>query len=152
MADGAQAAMRAGRKDVTQAIYNAVKDKTLQGSIMKFKDASGKERDYISFEDRADDDILAQLKGETKVFHYMPDGKVAIIQINDKDQREAIRRSYRETNPLLDSIVSVGNLFTGGLGQLHTRYNVAFAPVNFVRDVLTNAFTMGAELGPSIAS
>jgi hypothetical protein len=151
MADGAQAAMRAGRKDVTQAIYNAVKDKTLQGSIMKFKDASGKERDYISFEDRADDNVLTQLKGETKVFHYMPDGKVAVIQIDDKNQREAIRRSYRETNPLLDSIVNVGNIATGILGQLHTRYNVAFAPVNFVRDVLTNAFTLGAELGPKEA-
>jgi len=151
MADGAQAAMRAGRKDVTQAIYNAVNDRTLQGSIMKFKDADGKEKDYISFEDRANDDILTQLKGETKVFHYMPDGKVAVIQIDDKNQREAIRRSYRETNPLLDSIVSMGNLLTGTLGQLHTRYNVAFAPVNFVRDVLTNAFTLGAELGPKEA-
>ena len=148
MADGAQAAMRAGRKDVTQAIYNAVKDKTLQGSIMKFKDAEGKERDYISFEDRADDNVLAQLKGETKVFHYMPDGKVAVIQIDDKEQREAIRRSYRETNPLLDVVVNMGNLATGLIGQGHTRYNIAFAPVNFVRDVLTNAFTIGAELGP----
>lgn len=151
MADGAQAAMRAGRKDVTQAIYNAVKDKTLQGSIMKFKDANGIERDYISFEDRAKDDILTQLKGETKVFHYMPDGKVAVIQIDNEAQREAIRRTFRETNPLLDSIVSVGNLATGILGQMHTRYNVAFAPVNFVRDVLTNAFTLGAELGPKEA-
>lgn len=151
MADGAQAAMRAGRKDVTQAIYNAVNDGTLQGRTMKFKDADGKEKDYISFEDRADDNILAQLKGETKVFHYMPDGKVAVIQIDDKNQREAIRRSYRETNPLLDSLVSMGNLLTGTLGQLHTRYNIAFAPVNFVRDVLTNAFTLGAELGPKEA-
>lgn len=147
MADGAQAAMRAGRRDVTQAIYNAVNDRTLQGSIMKFKDADGKEKDYISFEDRANDDILTQLKGETKVFHYMPDGKVAVIQIDNKEQREAIRRTYKETNPLLDTIVSAGNLLTGGLGQLHTRYNIAFAPVNFVRDVLTNAFTLGAEKG-----
>jgi len=147
MADGAQAAMRAGRKDVTQAIYNAVNDRTLQGSIMKFKDADGKEKDYISFEDRADDDVLAKLKGETKVFHYMPDGKVAIIQIDDKNQREAIRRTYKETNPLLDTLVNMGNLATGILGQMHTRYNVAFAPVNFVRDVLTNAFTIGAEKG-----
>jgi hypothetical protein len=147
MADGAQAAMRAGRKDVTQAIYNAVNDKTLQGSVMKFKDKDGKEKDYISFEDRANEDILTQLKGETKVFHYMPDGRVAIIQIDNKDQREAIRRTYKETNPLWDTIVSAGNLLTGTLGQLHTRYNIAFAPVNFVRDVLTNAFTLGAEKG-----
>jgi hypothetical protein len=143
MADGAQAAMRAGRRNVTQSIYNAVKDGTLKGSVMKFGD-----KDYVSFEDRANDDVLAKLKGETKIFHYMPDGKVAIIQIDDKQQREAIRRTYRETNPLLDMATNLGNLATGIMGQMHTRYNIAFAPVNFVRDVLTNAFTLGAELGP----
>jgi hypothetical protein len=125
-----------------------VNDKTLQGSVMKFKDKDGKEKDYISFEDRANDDVLAKLKGETKIFHYMSDGKVAIVQIDDKLQREAIRRSYRETNSLLDMAVNLGNLATGMMGQMHTRYNIAFAPVNFVRDVLTNAFTLGAELGP----
>jgi hypothetical protein len=31
---------------------------------------------------------------------------------------------------------------------MHTRYNPAFAPMNFVRDALTNAFTLGAEFGP----
>lgn len=143
MADGAQAAMRAGRRYVTESIYNAVKDGTLKGSVMKFGD-----KNYVSFEDRANDDVLAQLKGETKIFHYMPDGKVAVVQIDDKQQREAIRRSYRETNPLLDTAVNLGNLATGMMGQMHTRYNIAFAPVNFVRDVLTNAFTLGAELGP----
>jgi hypothetical protein len=143
MADGAQAAMRAGRRYVTESIYNAVKDGTLKGSVMKFGD-----KNYVSFEDRANDDILAQLKGETKIFHYMSDGKVAIVQIDDKQQREAIRRSYRETNSLLDMAVNLGNLATGMMGQMHTRYNIAFAPVNFVRDVLTNAFTLGAELGP----
>jgi hypothetical protein len=143
MADGAQAAMRAGRRYVTESIYNAVKDGTLKGSVMKFGN-----KDYVSFEDRANDDVLAKLKGETKIFHYMPDGKVAIVQIDDKQQREAIRRSYRETNSLLDMAVNLGNLATGMMGQMHTRYNIAFAPVNFVRDVLTNAFTLGAELGP----
>ena len=151
MADGAQAAMRAGRRNVTQAIYNAVNDGTLKGGVMKFTDKNGKKVDYVSFEDRANDDVLAKLKGETKIFHYMPDGKVAIIQIDDKQQREAIRRTYRETNPLLDTVTNLGNLATGIMGQMHTRYNIAFAPVNFVRDILTNAFTLGAELGPKEA-
>lgn len=146
MADGAQAAMRAGRRYVTESIYNAVKDGTLKGSVMKFGD-----KNYVSFEDRANDDVLAKLKGETKIFHYMPDGKVAIVQIDDKQQREAIRRSYRETNPLLDTAINLGNLATGMMGQMHTRYNIAFAPVNFVRDVLTNAFTLGADLSPKEA-
>jgi hypothetical protein len=46
-------------------------------------------------------------------------------------------------------IIDLLNKATSLIGQTHTRYNVAFAPVNFVRDVLTNAYTLGAELGPS---
>ena len=147
MSDAAQAALRAGRRDVTQAIYNAVKEGTLAGKIMQFGEGANK-KDYIDFQDRKNDDLLDKLKGETKVFHYMPDGKVAIIQIDDKDQREAVRRTYREVNPLTDWLITKGNLLTGVVGQMHTRYNLAFAPVNFVRDVLTNSFTLGAELGP----
>ncbi len=152
MADGAKSAMRAGRKDVTQAIYNAVKEGSLAGEIMKFGKEGETKKDYIDFKDRANDDLLQQLKGETKVFHYMPDGKVAVIQINDKNQREAIRRSYRDTNPMLEFVVNKMNKFTGIAGQMHTRYKLTFAPVNFVRDVLTNAWAIGAEgkgfLGP----
>jgi hypothetical protein len=148
MSDAAQAALRAGRRDVTQAIYNAVNDGTLAGKIMKFKDENGVERDYVSFADRKNDKLLEKLKGETKVFHYMPNGRVAIIEISDKAQREAVRRSYREINPLTDWLVSKGNLLTGIVGQMHTRYNLGFAPINFVRDVLTNSFTLGASLGP----
>lgn len=139
MADGAKASMRVGRKDVTQAIYNAVKDGTLQGKVVQ----------VVDFKDRANENLLKELKGNTKIFHYMPDGKVAIVQINDKAQREAIRRTYRDTNPVLDWVVNKSNMLTGAVGQMHTRYNLKFAPVNFVRDVLTNAWTIGAELGPT---
>lgn len=142
MADGAKASMRAGRRDVTQAIYNAVNDLTLDGNVVQ----------VVNFEDRANENLLQELKGNTKIFHYMPDGKVAIVQINDRTQREAIRRTYRDTNPALDWIVNKANLTTGLIGQMHTRYNLKFAPINFVRDVLTNAWTLGAEskglLGP----
>jgi hypothetical protein len=139
MADGAKASMRVGRKDVTQAIYNAVKDGTLQGKVVQ----------VVDFKDRANENLLKELKGNTKVFHYMPDGKVAVIQINDAAQREAIRRTYRDTNPALDWVVNKANWATGLVGQMHTRYNLKFAPVNFIRDVLTNAWTLGAELGPT---
>jgi len=142
MADGAKASMRAGRKDVTQSIYNAVNDLTLDGRVVQ----------VVNFEDRANEKLLEELKGNTKIFHYMPDGKVAVIQINDRAQREAIRRTYRDTNPLADWVVNKANLYTGRVGQMHTRYNLKFAAVNFVRDVLTNAWTIGAEgkgfLGP----
>jgi hypothetical protein len=74
----------------------------------------------------------------------LPDGTIEIWKINDKAQLEAIRRSYRTAQPLID----IANSITSAIGQGHTRYNPAFAPMNFVRDSLTNAFLLGAELGP----
>ena len=138
LADGAGAAMRAGRKDLTLAIKNAVKDKLLIGKV----------KDKIKFEDRFLGDLSKQdIGGDNKIFHYNNDGTIDVIELNEPKQREAIRRSYRTTQPLIDTI----NMITSGIGQTHTRYNPAFAPMNFVRDALTNAFTLGAELGPAKA-
>lgn len=139
LADGASAAMRAGRKDLTLAIKNAVKDKILIGKVSK---------DPIKFEDRFLNNVEKKdIGGDNKIFHYNADGTVDIVELNDPKQREAIRRSYRTTQPLID----IANSITSGIGQMHTRYNPAFAPMNFVRDALTNAFTLGAELGPAKA-
>lgn len=135
LADGAGAAMRAGRKDLTLAIKNAVRDKLLIGKV----------KDKIKFEDRFLGDLSKKdIGGDNKIFHYNNDGTIDVIELNEPKQREAIRRSYRTTQPLIDTI----NMITSGIGQTHTRYNPAFAPMNFVRDALTNAFTLGAELGP----
>ena len=135
LADGASAAMRAGRKDLTLAIRNAVRDKLLIGKV----------KDSIKFEDRfLGDSDKKDIGGENKIFHYNNDGTIDVVELNDPKQREAIRRSYRTTQPLID----IANSITSGIGQMHTRYNPAFAPMNFVRDALTNAFTLGAEFGP----
>jgi len=147
MADGALAAMYVSLNNVTESIYNSSKyskDKNPNGSGVL---PTAEVDQIINFEQRQDNKFVQSLGGETKVFHYMPDGKVAIISIKDKQLLESIRRSYREINSMVDFL----NKATGFFGQLHTRFNIAFAPVNFVRDVLTNAFTMGAELGPKAA-
>lgn len=144
LSDGVRAAMRAGRGGtasdgtqfgISQAVKNAIDQKLLAGRRLK----------TIKFEDRykvGGDDAL-RAKGESIFFHYNPDGSIEIYEISDKRLREAIRRTYRTSQPLLD----MANNITSLLGQMHTRYNVAFAPMNFIRDTLTNAFTMGAEMG-----
>ena len=140
LADGATAALRAGRKDLTLAVKNAVNKsaRILHGKII------GK----IKFEDRFLGSVnKAMFGGENKIFHYNQDGTIDIIELTDKKQKEALRRSYRESQPVMDIV----NKITSGIGQGHTRYNPAFAPMNFVRDSLTNAFTIGAELGASRA-
>lgn len=138
LADGARAAMRAGRKELTLAIKNAAKDKIVNGKTIK----------TIKFEDRYLNKVDKKaLGGPNKIFHYNPDGTIDIIQINDKQQSEAIRRSYRVSQPLLD----YANTVTSFIGQTHTRFNPAFAPMDYVRNSLTNAFNLGAELGPAKA-
>jgi DNA-binding Lrp family transcriptional regulator len=143
MADAALASMRVGRKNITETIYNSSKKSknNPNGSGLL---PTAEVMKVVDFEDRRDQKFLDSLGGETKIFHYMPDGKVAVISIKDKNLLEAIRRSYREINPFIDFL----NKATGVVGQFHTRFNIAFAPINFARDVLTNAFTIGADMGP----
>ena len=140
LADGATAALRYGKKDVTLAIKNAVnpKNRILQGRV----------KDRIKFEDRYKGEFnKSEFSGEKIIFHYNDDGSIDIIELDSEQEREAIRRTFRTNQPVIDLI----NRFTSGIGQMHTRYNPAFAPMNFVRDALTNAFTLGAELGPAKA-
>ena len=142
MSDAVRAAMRAGRKDLTQSIKNSLAKSDLnpegQGLL------PGKVLMRATFEQRRDDDFIKSLPRENTIFHYNEDGSIDVLEISDRKLREAIRRTYKDTNPLVD----IANSITSRLGQLHTRYNYNFAPLNFVRDALTNAWTIGAEMGP----
>ena len=143
LTDATRAAMRAGRRDVTLAIKNAIeKDKDgnqlLKGRVVK----------NIAFADRYKDLNIGEEKKENVIFHYNKDGSIDVIEIYDKAQRNAIRRTYEQSQPIIDML----NHITSGVGQMHTRYNIAFAPVNFFRDALTNAYTIGVEMGPKAAA
>jgi len=142
MTDATRAAMRAGRKDVTLAIKNSVKDKDPKKRLLY-----GEVKATIPFADRYKA-ALQEYSGPNYVYHYNADGSVDIILLSDKEQREAIKRTYQESQPLIDAL----NTVTSTIGQMHTRYNIAFGPMNFVRDALTNAFTIGAEMGPKAAA
>ena len=143
MAEGVKSAVRAGRKDLTLAIKNAVAGGFLKGRINDF--GKGEKGKPVSFEDRY---ILGksikEISNATNIFHYNDDGTIDVISLTDPEQREAIRRTFDESHPFVDML----NSFTSGMGQMHTRYNPSFGPINFAGDVLTNAFTMGVDLGP----
>ena len=140
MANATRAAARAGRRHVTESIKNAIA-----------KDANGKQllagklEANIPFNSPTRDEDIKQYKGgENYIFHYNKDGSIDVISITDPKQRNAIRRTYEDSSTMVD----IANRVTSTLGQMHTRYNYNFAPMNFVRDALTNAWTMGAEMGP----
>jgi hypothetical protein len=144
MTDAVRSAMRAGRKDLTQSIKNASKyDKKLNPNgtgILPTAKVWGR----ITFEERRNKEVVDSLPRENTIFHYNEDGSIDIIEIADNKLRESIRRSFKDTNPL----VTMANNITSRLGMMHTRYNFNFAPLNFVRDALTNAWAIGAQLGP----
>lgn len=130
LSDATRASMRAGRRDMTLSIKNAIDAKLLHG-----------ETDIkVPFDERDNIDV-EKLKGKSTIFHYNKDGSINILVINDTEKANAIHRTYQQANPIMDQL----NWLTSKLGQLHTRYNVAFAPVNFFRDALTNAFTMSVD-------
>jgi hypothetical protein len=136
--DAYRSAARAGRKDYTQAIYNAVEAGLIPGKI----------EDNIKFEQRNVTN-LSKYKGanSTYIFHYNENGSIDIIKINDLKVLNALRYSFRNASPMLE----MANAVTGFFGAQHTRFNYNFAPLNFVRDALTNAWNIGAsrQLGPA---
>lgn len=135
LADGATASLRAGRKDLPQTIVNAINSKIILGQ----------RKAIINFADRfSGRTTKSDIIGPNKIFLYKPDGTIEVWQINDKKISEAIKRGYRTASPIVD----MADQITSGLGQTHTRYNPAFAPMNFVRDAFTNAGIIGAEFDP----
>lgn len=144
--DATRAAIRAGQRNLTLAIKNSLEKSKLnpngQGLII------GHVVDTISFKDRTNEDLLRKYKGENNIFHYNDDGTIDILKVQDKALRESIRQTFKSSSPLIDK----ANQITGLIAQGHTRYNYNFAPMNFVRDALTNAFVMGADMGPAKAA
>jgi hypothetical protein len=145
--DAYRSAGRAGRRNYTQAIKNAVKPNKFNPDGTGV--LPGEVVNTIKFEERNTVD-MSKYKGGANIFHYNPDGSIDIIRINEPKILNALRYTFRDASPLLD----LANSVTGFFGAMHTRYNYNFAPLNFVRDTLTNAWTIGAsrQMGPIAAA
>lgn len=144
MSDAARASLRVARKDVTLALYNLVTDRDNPTGRPLVKAELGKDGKpmVIPFKDR-DLTEFKKYRGNNYIYHYDKDGNIHVLKLADTNLVEAVRRSFRKSQPLTQLL----NSGTSLMGQFHTRYNPAFAPMNFVRDALTNAFIMGAEMG-----
>lgn len=145
--DAYRSAGRAGRRNYTQSIKNAVKANKYNPNGTGV--IPGEVVNTIKFEERNTVD-MSKYKGGANIFHYNPDGSIDIIRINDPKILNALRYTFRDASSLLD----LANSITGFFGAMHTRYNYNFAPLNFVRDTLTNAWTIGAsrQMGPVAAA
>jgi hypothetical protein len=138
-ADAVSSALRAGRRDTAETIVNAIEAGIIEGNHVAditFSQRYGK---------NVPTDKLSKIRGIDKIFWYKPDGTISVYKIKDKDLSNAIKRNYRESSPLTNLLDSI----TSGVGMWHTRYNPSFGPMNFVRDIFTNAGIIGAEYDPA---
>lgn len=137
MLDAHLAAGRASRVGITDAIENQIK----QGHL------TGKAHKPIPFADR--EKIEKELLDKrNKLVTYLPDGSVQILEIKNPGIVESIRGLSSDLHWGFRAMNSI----TQFIGRQHTFYNLGFHPGNFVRDFLTNAWNMGAELGPKTAA
>ena len=143
MSDAYRSAGRAGRRNYTQAIKNSLEKSSLNPNGTGV--IPGKVVKHIKFEERSVVD-LREFNGGANIFHYNPDGSIDILRVTKPEILHALRYSFRDANPMLD----MANSVTGFFGAMHTRFNYNFAPLNFVRDALTNAWNIGAsrQMGP----
>jgi len=176
-ADAVRAAMRAGRNGITLAIKNlilakhitaenpqdeiraeaseALKENNIEKAKLLFKRLdevrkSGPVKiDVIKFEDRFSPEFnINQYRGKNKIFHYSGDGNIEVFGVADKNFSEAIHGVVKhEMNSLFQIAMNGTTTATSWMGQQHTRFNFAFAVVNFVRDAFTNAYVIGADMG-----
>ena len=132
--EASRSAMRLGRSEagVTLSIKNLIDSKIIKGKPV------GK----ITFAERFNNKFTEGLrKGEKNIFHYLPDGTIEIYEIGDMEMLQAIKRPIRDDNWFIDSLGKATSMF----GQMHTRYNPAFAPMDFLRNLFTYAGVLGAE-------
>lgn len=137
MVESALSAARAGRKGLTQSIKNAVNQKIIDGDIVASYTAREIYRGLPS-------EARQLINQRSSIVHHNEDGSMDVIRIKDPALLESIRRTYKDSHPMIDMV----NRFTSLVGQSHTRYNPAFPVLNFVRDTLTNAFVMAVDIGP----
>jgi len=141
--DAFRSARRAGVRNYTQAIKNSLSaDPKLNPSgtgILR-----GNVHRNIKFEDRGVAN-LQEFKGGQYIFHYNEDGSIDILKVTDPKQLQALRYSFKDSNIM----IQMANNITSWIGSTHTRYNLNFAPKNFLVDALTNAWNIGGgKLGP----
>ena len=136
--DAVKAAIRAGQQDSREAIRNAIK----QGII---KD-NPKLRVVVPFEERYKGFDQIKYQNNEWFVYYRPDGALEFYKLTDPRQRDAIRRSYA-ADPLTGAwrAISTVNTF---ISKNFTRWNLSFAPKDFVRNVFFAAGIFGMEMGP----
>jgi len=144
--EAVRASRRVGR-------HRAGLELTIKNNIENYKKGDlgfkGKHIKKVSFEEQFDKALNAELKrGVKNIFVRNKDGSVDIYEISDPKILNAIKKPIQQHGNFIDTGLNVANYLTSLMGQYHTRYNLAFAPVDFIRNSLSYAGVISAQVGP----
>jgi len=120
-----KAALRLGLRDARQALSNAM----AQGII------PAKPLGRIKFEDRAKGLDEVKFKENRTHINYNPDGSIDMWEIKDQKYADAIRRPFEAEDDFLKGIALGLSTANRRIASFFTRYNIAFAPYDFFRNV-----------------
>jgi hypothetical protein len=132
-----RASARSASDGITESIKNQILDKDLDGRLVE----------RVTFDDKFNGKQREDLSKHNVFFHHMPDGSTEVYALRDRRMVEGLNGFNTDINYVLGKINSVTHL----MGKMHTFYNLGFAPYNFVRDTLTNAYNSAGMFGPTVA-
>ena len=123
-----RAAGRVSRKDlVSVTIVNNIKQGFLRAKSIDPK--------VYTFDNRrAPDFDFSVLQGREKVLDYQPNGDVHVYELKQDDKIDALKKAYKELHPWLEPVSTL----TSWIAQYHTRFNPAFAPMDFFTNTFSN--------------
>ena len=117
-------------------------------NLINTKRVAGEKSSTISFKERSTPGFRIKDKVKQNSFLvYQPDGSIDVYDINDPKILRAFKGTFTPDQPLIDA----ANKLTSTVGQMHTRYNPAFAPLDFTRNLMTYAGIVGFKYGPRAA-
>lgn len=139
--DANRAAARQGRTQIMPALANLVRQKKIPGKVWDDKPITFADRHYRLVD-------LNKYRNPNLFFMHKPNGDIVVIQVNDKKYLTGLRPEFQETEPFRRAVDRVTSAIASG----HTRYNIKFAPYDFVRNVFFNAQYLFKDYGPKFGA
>lgn len=134
-----RASARAANDGITESIKNQIAGPT--------PTLAGKLVDRVTFADKFNGVQRQDLSKYNVFFHHLADGTTEVYALNNQKLVDGLNGFNSNLSMPLRGL----NTLTHIMGKMHTFYNPAFAPYNFVRDALTNAYLSAGRFGVSVA-
>lgn len=134
-----RASARAASDGITGSIKNQIDGPTptLDGKLVE----------RVSFADKFNGVQKQDLSAQNVFFHQLADGTTEVYSLKNQKLVEGLNGfSSNLALPFRGF-----NAVTHVMGKMHTFYNPAFAPFNFVRDALTNSYLSAGRFGVSVS-